>query len=37
MQSKNAVSDEEIKWLKDSIYLIDNTIDFTKLTEAELK
>ena len=34
VQSKNAASDEEIIKLKDSIYLINNTIDFTK---AELK
>ena len=33
----NAVSDEDIEQLKDSIYLIDITIDFKKLTEAELK
>ena len=37
VESKNTVSDEEIEWLKDSIYLINNTTDFTKLTEAELK
>ena len=34
VHSKNAASDEEIIKLKDSIYLINNTIDFTK---AELK
>ena len=37
VQSMNAVSDEDIEQLKDSIYLIDITIDFKKLTEAELK
>ena len=30
-QSKNVASEEEIKQLIDSIYLIDNKIDFTKL------
>ena len=37
VQSKNVASEEEIKQLIDSIYLIDNKIDFTKLTDAELK
>ena len=31
IQSKNVASKEEIKQLIDSIYLIDNKIDFTKL------
>ena len=31
IQSKNVASEEEIKQLIDSIYLIDNKIDFTKL------
>ena len=38
VQSKNAASDEEIKKLKDAEnYLVNNTIDSTKLTEVELK
>ena len=35
-QTQNAASNEEIEQLKDSIQLINNTIGFTKLTEAEL-
>ena len=31
IQSRNVASEEEIKQLIDSIYLIDNKIDFTKL------
>ena len=37
VRSKNAASDEKIELLKDSVYLIDNTIDFTNFTEAELQ
>ena len=37
VRSKNAASDEESEWLKDSVYLIDNTTDLTKLIEVELK
>ena len=37
VRSKNAASDEESEWLKDSVYLINNTTDFTKLIEVELK